>query len=214
MESISLYYDAFIFDMDGTLVNSEPLKGQALALTCKDYGSIVDYCIYQHVMGMKWENVVQYFFKIGGIEPDVQEFNDKFKEHYQSLLSHKLSINKGVVELLKQLKSSGKQCAVVTSAQQWMANQILKDCKLEHLFDLVIAKEDVSMHKPDPEAYLLALSRLNVTADKAIIFEDSAPGLQAGLASGCEVIAFRHSFNINNDFSRALEIIDDFSVVS
>ena len=70
------------------------------------------------------------------------------------------------------------------------------------------------MHKPDPEAYLLALSRLNVAADKAIIFEDSAPGLQAGLASGCEVIAFQHSFNINNDFSGALKIIDDFSLVS
>ncbi|MEZ9622313.1 HAD family hydrolase [Vibrio sp. 10N.222.55.A3] len=214
METIKLYYDAFIFDMDGTLVNSEPLKGQALALTCKDYGSIVDHRIYQNVMGMKWENVVQYFFKVGEIEPERQEFNDKFKEHYQLLLSQRLSINKGVVGLLQQLKSSGKRCAVVTSAQQWMANQILEACKLEHLFDLVIAKEHVSMHKPDPEAYLLALSRLNVTASKTIIFEDSAPGLQAGLASGCEVIAFQHSFNINNDFSGALKIIDDFSLVS
>ncbi|UPR36517.1 HAD family phosphatase [Vibrio cyclitrophicus] len=214
MEPINLYYDAFIFDMDGTLVNSEPLKGQALALTCKDYGSIVDYRIYQNVMGMKWENVVQYFFKIGGIEPEIQEFNDKFRENYQLLLSQKLSINKGVISLLKQLKSSGKQCAVVTSAQQWMANQILKACKLDRLFDLVIAKEHVSMHKPDPEAYLLALSRLNVTSDKAIIFEDSTPGLKAGLASGCEVIAFQHSFNINNDFSGALKVIDDFSIVS
>ena len=214
MEPINLYYDAFIFDMDGTLVNSEPLKGQALALTCKDYGSIVDYRIYQNVMGMKWEKVVQYFFKIGGIEPERQEFNEKFKEHYQLLLSQRLSISKGVIGLLQQLKFSGKRCAVVTSAQQWMASQILEACKLEHLFDLVIAKEHVSMHKPDPEAYLLALSRLNVTASKTIIFEDSAPGLQAGLASGCEVIAFQHSFNINNDFSGALKIIDDFSLVS
>ncbi|ERM60945.1 HAD family hydrolase [Vibrio cyclitrophicus] len=212
MEPIDLYHDAFIFDMDGTLVNSEPLKGMALARACEDYGSIVDYRIYQNVMGMKWERVVQYFFENCGIAPNLEEFNAKFKEHYRLIILKDLTLNEGVEKLLKQIQYSGKQCAVVTSAQSWMTDQILKAFDLAHLFDLVITKEHVAMHKPDPESYLLALSRLDVSANKTVIFEDSTPGLQAGLASGCEVIAIRHAFNQNNDFLGASRIIDNFGV--
>ncbi|MEK6212566.1 MAG: HAD family phosphatase, partial [Vibrio fluvialis] len=57
---------AYLFDMDGTLVNSEPLKGQALALACQEYGQTVDHNIYKQVMGENWPMVTGHFFRHAG----------------------------------------------------------------------------------------------------------------------------------------------------
>jgi len=84
---------------------------------------------------------------------------------------------------------------------------------LQNSFDLVITREDVTRRKPDPEAYLLALSRLRLSAKDTIVFEDSSAGLKAATAAGCRCIAVRHAFNSKHDFSGAFREIESFSEV-
>ncbi|BCL72013.1 phosphorylated carbohydrates phosphatase [Vibrio nigripulchritudo] len=203
-------YSAYLFDMDGTLVNSEPLKGKALSLACKDFGAEVDFNIYKRVMGESWAAVTTHFFEEGGISPDLDAFNLRFRKHYEGLLSQELALHSGAFNYLVYLKQSGKACALVSSAAPWMVEQILKSLQIESLFDVVITQADVSQHKPSPEAYLLALKRLDVSPEESVVIEDSAAGIEAGRSSGCDVFAIRHDFNAMNDFKNAKGVISSF----
>lgn len=204
-------YQVYLFDMDGTLVNSEPLKGKALAMACADYGSNVDHNIYKDVMGESWQVVTGHFFQHAEISPELTDFNRYFRAHYEELLRISLELNSGAKEYIEALKKSGKTCGVVSSAATWMVDNILVSLELENLFDLVITQEHVTKHKPDPEAYILALEKLNASAEQTLVFEDSNAGVLAGKASGCDVIAIEHDFNGKNDLSGALKSIDTFT---
>lgn len=203
-------YQVYLFDMDGTLVNSEPLKGKALSLACADYGSDIDFNIYKDVMGESWPVVTGHFFENAGISPDLAEFNKHFRAHYERLLAEHLELNKGAKTYIEQLNLSGKKCGVVSSAATWMVDNILEALGLNQAFDIVITQEHVTKHKPDPEAYNLALSKLAIAPERALIFEDSTAGVLAGAASGCEVIAIKHEFNGKNDLSGAVKTIESY----
>ncbi|MBW3698462.1 HAD family phosphatase [Vibrio sp. T187] len=203
-------YQAYLFDMDGTLVNSEPLKGKALALACADYGASVDFNIYKAVMGESWPVVTGHFFTNAQISPNIDEFNQYFRAHYQSLLSSHLELTRGAKSYIEMLKESGKKCAVVSSAATWMVESILTALELNNAFEVVITQEHVTKHKPDPEAYHLALSLLSVSPNDTLVFEDSHAGISAGVASGCDVVALKHEFNGCNDLSAAIQAIDSY----
>jgi len=203
-------YDVYLFDMDGTLVNSEPLKGKALALACSDYGAEVDFNIYKDVMGESWQIVTSHFFTAAQISPDLAEFNQHFRSYYEQLLSEQLELNHGAKAYIDKLIKSGKKCGVVSSAATWMVENILDSLDLNSAFDVVITQEHVTKHKPDPEAYSLALSMLSVSSTQTVVFEDSTAGVNAGRSSGCEVVAINHSFNAKNDLSGAVKVIDSY----
>ena len=162
-------------------------------------------------MGKSWEHVAEYFFERSQIEPEMKQFNAEFKPIYQELLFQKLATNSNAVKLLSDLKNKGKKIGVVSSAFGWMVNQILSQLELTHFFDIVICKEQVTRHKPDPEAYLLALEMLSLSGTDVLVFEDSNSGLIAAQKANCDSVAFRHDFNINHDFSLAVQEISDFS---
>ncbi|TMX31104.1 beta-phosphoglucomutase [Vibrio rotiferianus] len=210
MENILKDYQVYLFDMDGTLVNSEPLKGKALALACADYGSEVDFNIYKDVMGESWSVVTGHFFEAASINPMLEEFNSHFRTHYERLLSDNLELNTGAKEYIEQLNKTGKTCGVVSSAATWMVDNILETLNLTEAFEIVITQEHVTKHKPDPEAYNLALSQLNTSPESTLIFEDSTAGILAGKSSGCEVIAIKHEFNSKNDMSAASKVIEAY----
>lgn len=131
MESKLKDYTVYLFDMDGTLVNSEPLKGKALALACADYGVLVDHNIYKDVMGESWQVVTSHFFAHARISPDLAEFNRYFRAHYEQMLNKELELHVGAKAYIEQLKQEGKKCAVVSSAATWMVENILTSLQLE-----------------------------------------------------------------------------------
>ncbi|UYI50074.1 HAD family phosphatase [Vibrio natriegens] len=204
-------YHAYLFDMDGTLVNSEPLKGKALALACLDFGVNIDAAIYKEVMGKSWHIVTEYFFRRANIHPPIAEFDLHFKKHYQKLLDERLEANLGVREYLTYLRQKGYKCALVTSSKYWAVELILDALQLQDFFDVIVTQENVQHHKPDPEAYLVALSKLDVSAADALVFEDSHSGVLAATASSCDVVGFQHDFNRHNDLSAVSKLINNFS---
>ena len=197
--------------MDGTLVNSEPLKGKALAQACLAYDAEVDYHIYQEVMGEDWPTVTQHFFNKAKIAPEINTFNHAFRSHYQKLLQSELELTLGARSYLSQLKQEGCQLGVVSSAANWMLKQILTQLELDAFFDIIICQEDVNQHKPHPEAYLVALEKLGVKAKDTLVFEDSHAGICAAKEAGCDVVAIKHKFNGSNTLDGALKSICCFS---
>lgn len=207
-------YQAYLFDLDGTLVDSEPLKGQALAEACSQYGERPDSGIYRSVMGGSWSVVTDHFFAQAKIRPDINQFNQYFRASYEQLLREQARLTPGVKSYLGQLKQRGAKLAVVSSAATWMVELLLEQLELSDMFDLVITQEHVTRHKPDPAAYLLALEQLGLHSQDALVFEDSTAGLQAASAAGCDVIAVRHGYNGENDLDQALVVISSFDDVT
>ena len=211
-------YKAHLFDLDGTLVASEKLKGKALAMTCSKYmkhdEQELDFNIYKAVMGESWEIVINHFFSIAKISPQHSEFNTTFRSIYEKLLHDEAELTAYAKEYILSLKKENRKIGIVSSAATWMVNQLLKQLDIASLFDVLIAREHVTKHKPDPEAYQLALSQLSMTCEEVLIYEDSWAGLTAANAAGCDAIAVRHDFNIENDLSLAMNVITAFDVNS
>ncbi len=206
-------YSAYLFDMDGTLVNSEKFKGLALSKACSEFGGNVDVNKYKFIMGESWLVVTKYIFETAGISPDLNAFNNEFGKIYKDLLSQNLALNPNVRNLLDKIKTAGKKIGVVSSAPRWTLDQILTQLELLPYFDLIISQEDVVHHKPHPEAYLSALQKLSLPSSEVLIFEDSNAGINAAIKANCDVVAFEHEFNINNDLSLAIKVISDFKEV-
>ena len=204
---------ALLFDLDGTLANSEPLKGRAIALACQALGGQVDAEIYAEVMGADWPTVTGHFFRHAGIQPEMSDFSPLFRGFYQQLLQDEVQLTAGALPLLQTAREQGMHLAVVSSAARWMIDAVLARCGVAEVFDLVISNEDVSEHKPHPAAYLLALEKLGLQSTDVLIFEDSEAGLAAATAAGCRCIAVRHAFNARHDFAAASACVDDFHAV-
>ena len=204
---------AYLFDLDGTLADSEVLKARALAQACASYGIEADHLIYAEVMGKDWKAVTGHFFKAYGFDPVFDEFNNRFRGFYLDIIEAEISETQGAMQFVLESRKAGIRVGVVSSAAAWMVEKVLSKLDLSSAFDLIITQEDVRSHKPDPEAYLLALSRLRTDAKDALVFEDSFAGLKAATSAGCRCIAVRHAFNTSHDFSGAFREIRGFGEV-
>ncbi|MBR1092542.1 HAD family phosphatase [Bradyrhizobium manausense] len=201
----------YLFDLDGTLAASEPLKARALANACASYGVEADHLIYADVMGADWKTVTAHFFSTYRLNPPLDEFDARFREYYLDLIEAEVTETRGASGFVRESRKRGIRVGVVSSAAPWMVERVLSKLELSGAFDLVVTQEDVTSHKPDPEAYLLVLSRLRTSAAETLVFEDSYAGLKAANAAGCNCIVVRHAFNGKHDFSAALRVIDGFS---
>lgn len=200
-----------IFDLDGTLIDSEPLKAQALSETIACFGGKVPAELYKQVMGKSFEAVRDHFLQVSKISVDNEAFARKFQELYQTFIQNDLNLPALTSDFLFRLKKHDFKLALVSSAKSWMIGTILEKFSLEKLFDVVISAEDVMHHKPDPEAYLLCLSKLSLKPEDALVFEDSESGIQAATAAGIQVISIRHKFNILHDLSKSILEISSLS---
>ena len=113
--------------------------------------------------------------------------------------------------LLASLNEHNYALALVTSSLTWMMDLALSMTQTGQHFHTKICADDVQRHKPAPDAYLLALERLQLTRQAAVVIEDSQTGIAAAKAAKLPVIAIRHDFNGRHDFSAADQVIDSLT---
>ena len=116
-----------------------------------------------------------------------------------------------LVDFLEAATEQKIKIALVSSASRWMIEKILDKLNLNKYFDFIISKEDVSKHKPDPEAFLLAIRKLDATHKQTLVFEDSEAGVKAAQAAGCSFVFVRHDFNSRHDNRNSFLTIDTFA---
>ena len=184
---------AILVDLDGTLMNSEPIHAKALALALleinikmtpeeleKNYAGLCDHEVWEKIL--KKDGLLSY-----------EKMSEK-KNHYFEKIVDELSpeeleklITKGVKNFLKKLKRSGKKIGLVTSSGKKQTDCIIKKLKAKDLFDVVTTVEDIFLPKPAPSPYLFTMRKLGVADHSAIIFEDSITGLTSATLA-CETV--------------------------
>jgi HAD superfamily hydrolase (TIGR01509 family) len=195
---------AVLFDLDGVLLETEPLKARAHSAAVAHFGGDVPPQFYSRVMGTEHAIVRAAFLAEAGIPSEPAEYSRVFREHYEALIENEATMCAGANELLSRLRETGYAIALVTSSARWQLDPLLAKLFLPGSFDVLVSGDDVLRHKPAPDCYLRALELLR--PDRALAFEDTIAGVAAATAAGLPVIGIRHALNTEHDLRPAAHV--------
>jgi HAD superfamily hydrolase (TIGR01509 family) len=178
---------ALIFDMDGTLTNSDPVHLRAFAEALAPFGrTMTEEEFRRSISGRTNAEIGRALF------PDrTPAEQDRFSDDKEALfrtLATDLTPLAGLIDLLDRAGRQGLTLACVTNAPGENARHMLDALDLAARFPVVVIGEDAERPKPDPQPYQIALRRLGLAPDEAIAFEDSVPGVRS--ASGAALLTF------------------------
>ena len=175
--------EALLFDMDGTLSDTDAIHRQAMTDTLATLGvDLGDDDFHRHVSGQSNEAIFTHFFPELSGEERRRLADDK--EALYRRLTPSMTPMPGLPRLIDWAKARGVACALVTNGPRPNVEHTLRALGLTGSFDCLVLGEDLPRAKPDPLPYLEALRRLGAPADRAMAFEDSEPGATAALAAG------------------------------
>lgn len=185
------FYDAVFFDMDGLLINSEPLWHETEIEMMAQFG-------YQWLesdqaasLGGPLDRVGEYMSKLIGGQQDGHTLMLKMIDQMVQRFEGDLPLMPGARELIDDLKANGVELTLVSASPRSLVDAALS--KLEKdIFVRSISSGDVKVSKPDPEGYLLAASSGGHEITNCLILEDSLTGVTAAKASGAWVLAVPH----------------------
>ena len=191
--------EAVLFDLDGTLIDSEGLWWEAECAVVAELGGVWLAADQEHCLGGPLERVADYMVQLTrcGVGPDVvgQRLLDSMESR---LRSEPLRWRPGARELLIACRSAGIPVGLVSASHRRLLAAVADAVALEVLdtagdpFDVTVAGDEVSDSKPHPEPYLLAARMLGVDIERCVVIEDSPTGVAAGQSSGVYVIAVPH----------------------
>ncbi len=174
---------ALIFDMDGTLVHSDPVHLQAFAEILGPEGIMIDEELYRSsIIGHTNESI--FASLLPHLPVEEHEAYAERKEAAFRRLALDLEPLEGLIELLDWAERHGIGIALVTNAPLLNATHMLDVLGITHRFQVKITIDQVERGKPDPLPYLTALERLGLAADEAVAFEDSPSGMRAAKGAG------------------------------
>ena len=188
-------FDAVLWDMDGTLIDSEPLwieqerqLMESIGAKWTDEDAI--YCV-----GGPMARVDAYMrSKLPSADLDrfaPLALTNQLLQRMEDRLSQDIPFTPGAFELVNEMKSVNLPLALVSASSRPLMNAALKSIGSQ-LFDITISDNDVERSKPDPEGYVKAAASLDVDISRSLIIEDSITGMTAAIASGAFVLGLPH----------------------
>ncbi|HWK43230.1 MAG TPA: HAD-IA family hydrolase [Stellaceae bacterium] len=181
---------ALIFDLDGTMVDTDDLHFQAFNRLLGRFGRSIDLDYFRSsVVGGANEAIMARLFPEHGTAQH-RAFGDEKEAVFRAMVDS-LDAKAGVPRLLDWAAGQGIAIAVVTNAPRANAELMLSAIGVRQRFDIVVLGDELPQPKPHPLPYLTALDQLGVPADAAIAFEDSVSGIRAAVAAGIETIGLR-----------------------
>jgi len=190
-------YPAYLFDLDGTLVDSAPDIHAALNHTLDHAGMpAVDLALTRDFVGMGSRALITRALDHHGItNGDPEPMLERFLHYYEHNISVHSKPFPGTVETLEQLKSSGAKLAVVTNKYLTLSNAVLRDLDLQKYFSCVIGSESTPNPKPAADPALHACEALGVKPADALFIGDATPDVGCARAAGCPVVVRRDGYN-------------------
>jgi HAD superfamily hydrolase (TIGR01509 family) len=203
---------AVIFDMDGLLVDSEPLSYEAIRMTFDKYGFHLteeEFITHYLKRGMSTKDLIKKYLLKMPIEDVINMKNSLFER----LIREKLKLMLGVNEIL-ELSRENFKTALVTHTKAKFVEMMLNKFGILEYFDVMICRGDYNKAKPDPECYLLASEKLGVEPSECLALEDSERGLLAAKAAGMKCIAVPNEFTKDLDFSKADLVVKNLKEIN
>jgi HAD superfamily hydrolase (TIGR01509 family) len=184
----TMNYQAAIFDMDGLLLDTERVCMQAFDDACEALSLPFLKNIYLGIIGCNAQGIKQVLCDGYGADLDYEPLRKEWMSRYHPIVEQQaIPVKEGVIDLLNWLQAQAIPIAVATSSHKELAITKLKLAGLFDYFDHLSSGCEVSEGKPSPEIFLLAASRLNISAQHCLAFEDSNNGVRSAIAAGMQV---------------------------
>ena len=185
---MNLFNKAVLFDMDGVVLDTEPLNTRAEIRLFGEYGVIIPEEDWSLFRGCAEQDFFDLSMKRYQIAEDKHIFMEKGREYVRDEFKKRLTFMPGFHKLYKLVKQH-YSIGLVTASPRHNLNWLQTLINLDELFEHIISGDETEKNKPHPEPYLVMMEKLNVKPENVIIIEDSLHGIQAALASGAAVIA-------------------------
>ena len=219
---------AIMFDLDGTLVQSEKLKALSYAIAVQHVRGLSEpdpraIEAYREIVGAARDAASRHITESLGLESDLGPLmvqhgaNEPWEvltamrtEIYDDMVADPQVIRDNqwphTIGLLRVARETSCRTALATMSYRKEALHVLRSLDIEESLDEVLTREDVEKPKPDPEIYLMAAQKLEVQPQDCLVLEDSPNGVRAGVAAGMNVIALATPFTIAGlHYSQVLE---------
>jgi len=182
-------FKAVIFDMDGVLIDSEPVWKIAMQAVFDEVGCNLTKKDFQKTVGLRLDEVIKYWHQHAGWESvSPKEVEDRIVQKMVELLSNDGKPLTGVVDTLKHLKKEGVKIGLATSSYSILIDTVLDKLGIREYFDFTHSAELEDFGKPHPAVYLTVAKKLEVNPLECLVIEDSLNGIISGKAARMKVV--------------------------
>lgn len=199
---------AILFDLDGTLINSEEYYMIGMTNVASLLGKDVPPNVFYSCIGKDMDKTYEIFEKVVGKNKDawIGIYNDYFQN--VDPIDFKKLLFEDVADTFKMVKAKGLKIGICSMSPTYYIEEFVNDCGLNEYVDYYISGEDCVNNKPAPDIYLKALKDLNIKADEALVVEDAKEGICSAILADIKVVA-RDDSRFNMDQSDALYVYKD-----
>lgn len=202
---------AVIFDMDGTMVDTEPMHYEANYDMLKELGINLDYEYYKQYIGSTntymWNKIKKDF----SLELPAEQLNQMADQKNRELVQRKgYPEIAGVKTLIRKLKEDGYRLAVASSSPPAVISQVVDFLGVSDCFFKLVSGENVVNPKPAPDIFLEAATALGVKTEDCLVIEDSCNGVLAAKAAGMVCVGYQNPHSGEQDLSAADYLIEGF----
>lgn len=181
-------FQAAIFDMDGTLLDTEAVFRDIVYDVCAELGFEMTDNVHRSMVGSSHEHTSRLLIEAYGVSFPYSLFDEKCRVIMRERSHAGVPVKPGAVEFVTELRQRGIPTAVATSSRNPHAAHHLGAAGLLDLFETVVTRDDVVHPKPHPEPYLTAAKRLGIDPAHCLALEDSHAGVHAAHAAGMQTI--------------------------
>lgn len=181
---------AVIFDMDGVIIDSEPIWRKAEKEAFKVYSIILTDDMCRSTAGLRLMQVIEHWQKRFGFDDEAK--NNLFKTVHArviEIINVEGKAFDGLNELLEKIKNKGIKIALASGSSKLIIETVLEKLGIKKYFDAVCSGDEVECGKPHPQIFINTAKLLNVTVEDCMVIEDSRNGVLAAKAAQMKVIA-------------------------
>lgn len=192
-----LDYEAAIFDLDGTLIDSMGMWGEIDIEYLERFGIDVPENLQRELEGLRFTEVAEYFRNRFGITDSIEEIGQTWIDMAEYKYKHDIPLKPGAKELILKMADNKIKMAIASSNHLRLIEEILRIHGISEYFDVITTCDDVSANKPEPDVYLYTAGRLGTDPSSCLVFEDIPIGIRSGKRAGMTVAAVYDAYSEN-----------------
>jgi len=208
--------EAVIFDMDGLIIDSEPLWRKAEIEAFKEIGFHFTEQMCVETMGMRIDEVVNFWWKkFKWKTPKESVVVNNIQSKMIDLIQKEGVLLPGVIETLKLLKEHGIPVALASSSAMVLIKTVVNSLEIKDYFDVIHSAEKEQAGKPNPAVFLTAAKMLEIDPEKCMVLEDSKAGMEAGLNANMKTILIPEKGKFEKWMKKSFRILnsmEDFEI--